>query len=75
MRGHGALEIQVRSLRKDGFDEHDNEDCLRINLDLVEEYWGKVQRRVASYQQMMGRYYNRRVKEQPPRHGELCCER
>lgn len=45
-----SITIEVGSLKRSMFDEQENEDCLRLNLDLVEEHKAQVQLWVATFQ-------------------------
>lgn len=66
-----SVEIGAGSLRRDGFDDQGNEQCLRMNLDLVEEHRKQARLRVAAYQQMTTQYYNKRVHKRQLRLSEL----
>ncbi|GAV56632.1 hypothetical protein CFOL_v3_00174 [Cephalotus follicularis] len=65
------VEIGVQSSRVVHFIEENNEEGLRNLLDLVEEFIDKAAIKVAVYQQMVSRYYNKRVNPQPLREGDL----
>ena len=56
------IEVGVTSIRKKVFNEEDNDDHLRINLDCLDEVRDKASSRIKKYQQKMAEYYNRRVK-------------
>lgn len=65
------VEIGAGSLKRDGFDEQGNEDCLRTNLNLAEKHKEQAQIRVAAYQQRTTRYYNKKAKERPLKQDDL----
>ena len=44
------------------FDEQDNDDQLKHNLDLVDEVRDQAAQRMTKYKQKIAEYYNRRVK-------------
>ena len=56
------IEIGHTSLRKEFFDERNNEDQLKLNLDCLDEVRDQAFQRMAKYQQKMVEYYNQRVK-------------
>ena len=57
-----SVEVGLTSLRREFFDEQDNNDQLKHNLDLVDEVRDQVAQRMAKYKQKIAEYYNRRVK-------------
>ncbi|GAV56860.1 hypothetical protein CFOL_v3_00401, partial [Cephalotus follicularis] len=65
------VEIEVHYPRVVHFNEANNEECLRTLLDLVEELRDKAAIRLATYQQRVSRYYNKRVNSRPLREGDL----
>ncbi|GAV70557.1 hypothetical protein CFOL_v3_14055, partial [Cephalotus follicularis] len=65
------VEIGVQSPRVLHFSEANNEEGLRNLLDLMEELRDKSTIKVATYQQRVCRYYNKRVHPRPPREGDL----
>ena len=56
-----SVEVGLTSLRREFFDEQDNNDQLKHNLDLVDEVRDQVAQRMAKYKQKIVEYYNRRV--------------
>ncbi|GAV78851.1 hypothetical protein CFOL_v3_22316 [Cephalotus follicularis] len=65
------VEISVQSPRVVNFSEENNEQGLRNLLDLVEELIDKAAIKVATYQQRVSRYYNKRVNPRPLRECDL----
>ena len=56
------VEVGLTSLRMEFFDEQDNDDQLKHNLDLVDEVRDQAAQRMTKYKQKIAEYYNRRVK-------------
>ncbi|XP_075640454.1 uncharacterized protein LOC142612222 [Castanea sativa] len=56
------VEIGLTCLRKEFFDEHSNDDQLKLNLDCLDEVRDQASQRMAKYQQKMAEYYNQKVK-------------
>ena len=56
------VEVGLTSLRREFFDEQDNNDQLKHNLDLVDEVRDQPVQRMAKYKQKIAEYYNQRVK-------------
>lgn len=52
----------LTSIRREFFDEKDNDDQLMLNLDCVDEFRDQASQRMTRYQQKMAGYYNQRVK-------------
>ena len=52
------VEVGLISLRREFFDEQDNNDQLKHNLDLVDEVREQVAQRMAKYKQKIAEYYN-----------------
>ena len=44
------IEIKLISLRKEFFDEHSNDDRLKLNLDCLDEVRDQASQRMARYQ-------------------------
>ncbi|GAV86578.1 hypothetical protein CFOL_v3_30008 [Cephalotus follicularis] len=65
------VEIGVQSPRVVHFSEENNEEGLSNLLDLVEELKDKAAIKVATYQQRVSRYYNKKVNPRPLREGDL----
>jgi len=47
------VEIGLTSLRKEFFDEHSNDDQLKLNLDCLDEVKDQASQRISKYQQKM----------------------
>ena len=52
------VEVGLTSLRKEFFDEQDNNDQLKHNLDLVDEVREQATQRMTKYKQKIAEYYN-----------------
>ncbi|KAH9768959.1 hypothetical protein KPL71_011812 [Citrus sinensis] len=63
--GHEAvvpMEIGTTTHRIDHFDEHENNDQMCLNLDLLTKKREQASKRSATYQQRVARYYNQKVR-------------
>ncbi|XP_074359847.1 uncharacterized protein LOC141699936 [Apium graveolens] len=72
--GYEALvpvEVGSGSLRRDCYGKEDAEVNQRLHLDLLEETRENSQLRLAAYQQRAARYYNKKVKGQLLKVGDL----
>ena len=56
------VEIGLTSLKKEFFDEHSNDNQLKLNLDCLDEVRDQASQKMAKYQQKMAEHYNQRVK-------------
>ena len=56
------VEVGVASTRRTTFNEVENDDKLRVNLDCLDEVRDKASSRMTEYQWKMAEYYNKRVK-------------
>ncbi|XP_065629155.1 uncharacterized protein LOC136067354 [Quercus suber] len=56
------VEGGVTSIRRKVFNEEENDDHLRINLDCLDEVRDRTSCQMTEYQQKMVEYYNKRVK-------------
>ncbi|XP_074360368.1 uncharacterized protein LOC141700525 [Apium graveolens] len=65
------VEVGSGSLRRDRCTEEDVEVNQRLHLDLLEEMRENSQLRLAAYQHRVARYYNKTVKGQLPKVGDL----
>ena len=65
------VEIGLTTWRTNYYDEGSNDVQLRSNLDLVDEVRDQAEARTRIYQQMMARYYDRRVKHREFKVGDL----
>ena len=52
------VEVGLTSLRREFFDEQDNNDQLKQNLDLMEKVRDQAAQRMAKYKQKIAEYYN-----------------
>ena len=57
-----SVEVGVTSIMQKVFNEEDNDNHLRINLDYLDEVRDKTSSKMMKYQQKMAEYYNKRVK-------------
>ena len=69
------IEVSLQSLRIDNYEEPENSDRRRIDLDLLSSTRLQAQIRMAAYQQKVAKYYNARVKEQTFRTGDMVLRR
>ena len=65
------VEVELLNHRTTNFDEQQNQEELRTDLDLLEEKRDKASQRIAVYQQRMARYYNSTVKAKTFQPGDL----
>ncbi|XP_074323332.1 uncharacterized protein LOC141660263 [Apium graveolens] len=65
------VEVGSGSFRRDRYVEEDAEINQRLHLDLLEETRENFQLRLATYQQRAARYYNKKVKGQLLKVGDL----
>ena len=56
------IELGVTSIRREMFQEENNDNQLRVNLDCIDEVREKASDKMTKYQQKMVEYYNKRVK-------------
>uniref|UniRef100_A0A2N9EZK9 Reverse transcriptase domain-containing protein n=1 Tax=Fagus sylvatica TaxID=28930 RepID=A0A2N9EZK9_FAGSY len=56
------VEIGLTTFRTSAYDEQQNEEQLRLNLDLIDEVRETAEARMKRYQEKMARHYNSRVK-------------
>ena len=56
------VEVGIKSPRVELASEEQNDEALRLNLDLLDEKREQVQQRTEEYQRKTTRYYNQRVK-------------
>ena len=52
----------MTSLKREFFDEQNNDEQLRLNLDCLDEVREQASQRMNKYQQRIAEYYNQRVK-------------
>uniref|UniRef100_A0A2N9I3E2 Integrase catalytic domain-containing protein n=1 Tax=Fagus sylvatica TaxID=28930 RepID=A0A2N9I3E2_FAGSY len=65
------VEIGLTTFRTSTFDEEENEEQLRLNLDLIDEVRETAETRMKKYQDKMARHYNSRVKPRQLSVGDL----
>ena len=56
------IEVGVTSIRREMFQEENNDNQLRVNLDCIDKVREKASDKMTKYQQKMVEYYNKRVK-------------
>ena len=56
------IEVGITSIRQEVFQEENNHDQLKVNLDCLDEVRDEASHRMTNYQQKMAEYYNKRVK-------------
>ena len=56
------IKVGVTSIKRKVFNDENNDNHLRINLDYLDEVRDKTSSRMTKYQQKMAEYYNNRVK-------------
>ena len=69
------VEVGLKSPRIELATEEQNDESLRLNLDLLDEKWEQVLRRTEDYQRKMARYYNQRVKPRSYMQGDLVLKK
>ena len=56
------VEVGITSIRHEMFDEENNDDQLRVNLDCLDEVREKASNKMTRYQLKMAEYYNKGVR-------------
>ena len=56
------IEVGLTSLKREFFDEHSNDDQLKLNLNCLDKVRDQASQRMTKYQQKIAEYYNQRVK-------------
>ena len=69
------IEVGIKSLRVELASEEQNDEALRLNLELLDERREQVQQRTEEYQRKTARYYNKRVKPISYVPGGFCLEK
>ena len=69
------IEVSLKSSRIELANTEQNEEALRLNLDLLDEKSEQVLRRTADYQRKMARYYDRKVKPMSYKPGDLVLKK
>jgi hypothetical protein len=65
------VEIGLMTLRTSTYDDRENEEQLRLNLDLIDEVRETAEARMKRYQEKMARHYNSRAKPRQFSIGDL----
>jgi hypothetical protein len=65
------VEIGMTTLRTSAYDDQQNEEQLRLNLDLIDEVRETAEARMKRYQEKMARHYNSKVKPRQLSVGDL----
>jgi hypothetical protein len=65
------VEIGLTTLRTSAYDDQQNEEQLRLNLDLIDEVRETAEARMKTYQEKMARHYNSKVKPKQLLIGDL----
>lgn len=69
------IELKTLTHRIDTFNIKENDQQVRLNLDMVEKRREEAELRRATYQQKVTRYYNRNVKKRSFRVGDLVLKK
>ena len=69
------VEIGLTTLRTSTYDEQQNEEQLRLNLDLIDEVRETAEARMKRYQEKMARHYNSKVKPRQLLSGDLVLQK
>ena len=65
------VEIGMTTLQTSAYDDQQNEEQLRLNLDLIDEVRETAETRTRRYQEKMARHYNSKVKPRQLSVGDL----
>ena len=69
------MEVGIKSPRVELASEEQNDEALRLNLELLDERREQVQQRTEEYQRKTARYYNERVKPRSYVPGDLVLKK
>ena len=69
------VEVGIKSPRVELASEEQNDEALRLNLELLDERREQVQQRTEEYQRKTARYYNKRVKPRSYAPGDLVLKK
>ena len=69
------VEVGIKSPRVELASEEQNDEALRLNLELLDEKREQVQQRTKEYQRKTARYYNQRVKPRRYEPGDLVLKK
>ena len=64
-------EVGLTSYRVENHNEDKNEEALRLQLDLVDEFRSTAEQRLARYQNLMAKHYNTNVRHRDFQVGDL----
>ncbi|XP_075659046.1 uncharacterized protein LOC142628899 [Castanea sativa] len=64
-------EVGLTSYRVANHDEENNDEVMRLQLNMVDEVRATTEQRLARYQNLMARHYNSRVKYRDFQEGDL----
>ena len=65
------VEVGLTGLKREFFNEHSNNDQLKLNLDCLDKVRDQASQRMTKYQQKMAKYYNQKVKLKRFHNGDL----
>ena len=65
------IEVGLTSYRVENYAEEENEEAIRIQLDLVDKVHATAEQRLAQYQNLMEKYYNSNVRHRDFQVGDL----
>ena len=71
----GPVEIRLKSLRIELASVEQNEEALRLNLDLLDEKREQVLQRTEDYQRKTARYYYQKVEPKSYKPGDLVLKK
>ena len=69
------IETEIPTFRVDTFDEADNNEAMRLELDLIDEKRAEAFRRLAAQKRKVERYYNSKIKRRTFAVGSLVLRR
>ena len=69
------VKIGLTTLQASTYDDQQNEEQLRLNLDLIDEVREMAEARMKRYQEKMARHYNSKVKPRQLSIGDLVLRR
>ena len=69
------MEVGIKSPRVELASEEQNDEALRLNLELLDKRREQVQQRTEEYQRKTARYYNKRVKPRSYVPGDLVLKK
>ena len=69
------VEVRLTTLRTSTYDDQQNEEQLRLNLDLIDEVRETAEARMKRYQEKMTQHYNLKVKPRQFSIGDLVLQK